>query len=72
MAKIKVEVEIKDYSSVSDAALVLKVAEVTIWRWIREHKIASVKIEGRTLIPNYAIKEIQSARAPLGRELSVT
>lgn len=64
MAKIKVEIEIKDYSSVTDTAAALQVAEITVWRWIKEHKIASVKIEGRTLVPNYAIEEIKTREPP--------
>jgi hypothetical protein len=55
--KVEVEIEIPHYSSVPDAAAALHVAEITVWRWIRDHKIPSVKFEGRTLIPDYAIEE---------------
>jgi predicted site-specific integrase-resolvase len=57
--KVEVEIEIEDYSSVPDAAAALSVAEITVWRWIKDHKIPSVKFEGRTIIPNYAIEELQ-------------
>lgn len=36
--------------SVAKAALVAKVDERTIWRWIRSERIQAVKQQGRTLV----------------------
>jgi excisionase family DNA binding protein len=72
MAKLKVEVEIKDAYDVEEAAAILLVGIATIWRWIKNGKLASFKVAGRTLISDSEIRrieELQTARAP-SRELS--
>jgi excisionase family DNA binding protein len=68
MAKIKVEVEIKDAYDVEEAAAILLVGVATIWRWIASSKLASFKLGGRTLISDSEIRRVQglkTERAPV-------
>jgi excisionase family DNA binding protein len=70
MAKLKVEVEIKDAHDVEEAAAILLVGVATIWRWIASGKLASFKIAGRTLISDSEIRRVQgleSKRAPVSK-----
>ena len=73
MAKIKVEVEIKDAYTVEETATILLVGVATIWRWLASGKLASFKLAGRTLISDSEIRrveQLQTERAPQRKELS--
>jgi predicted site-specific integrase-resolvase len=63
MARIKVAVEVEDVFDVSEAASQLGIGIATAWRWIRDDKLPSFKLEGRTLVPGCFIRAIQNERA---------
>jgi len=59
MAKLKVEVEIKDAYTVEETATILLVGVATIWRWLASGKLASFKLAGRTLISDSEIRRVE-------------
>jgi excisionase family DNA binding protein len=63
MARIKVAVEVEDAFDVSEAADQLGIGIATAWRWIRDGKLPSFKLAGRTLVPGCFIRLIQNERA---------
>ena len=48
---------------VEEAAIVMCVGKSTIWRWIQEKRVRSVKLGGRTLIPREELLRLLEADA---------
>ena len=63
---IKVEVSVDDAYVPEGAAKVLGKGEATIWRWLRDDKIAAVRIGGRTFIPRKEIERLQKKKSKVG------
>lgn len=63
VVKLKVVVEIGDAYDVEGAADMLVVGVATIWRWISSGKIASFKLQDRTLISKSEVDRIRKERA---------
>jgi len=62
MTKITIKVDaVADAYGSQEAARLLGKGEATIWRWIRNEKILTVRIGGRTLIPGKEIERLQKA-----------
>ncbi len=63
---IKVEVSVDDAYVPEEAAKVLGRGEATIWRWLRDDKIATVRIGDRTFIPRKEIERLQKKKSKVG------
>ena len=48
---------------VEEAAKVMCVGKSTVWRWIHEKRVRSVKLGGRTLIPREELLRLLEADA---------
>ena len=60
MTKVTIKVDaVADAYGPEEAARLLGRGEATIWRWIRSDKILTVRIGGRTLIPEKEIERLQ-------------
>lgn len=46
---------------VDDAAKVMSVGKSTIWRWVHDGKLKTVKLGGRTLIPRTELLKLLDA-----------
>jgi excisionase family DNA binding protein len=46
---------------VDEAATVMCVGKSTVWRWIHDKRVRSVKLGGRTLIPREELLRLLSA-----------
>ena len=58
MTKIKVDAEIKDAHSITEAQALLHKGYSTIYRWIKAGKIHTVTISNRTLITQSEVDRI--------------
>ena len=62
MTKVTIKVDaVADAYAPQEVAKLLGKGEATIWRWIRSDKILTVRIGGRTLIPEKEIQRLQRA-----------
>lgn len=61
MSRITVRADtlVEDVCTPQEAAMLLSKGVATIWRWIRDDKIITVKVGGRTLIPDKEIERLQ-------------
>jgi len=60
MTKVTIKVDaVADAYGPQEAAKLLGKGEATVWRWIRSDKILTVRIGGRTLIPQKEIERLQ-------------
>jgi excisionase family DNA binding protein len=62
MTKIKINAEISDAYSITEAQDLLNKGYATIYRWINTGKIQTVKISNRTLIPKSEIDRINKEK----------
>lgn len=46
---------------VEEAAVVMSVGKSTVWRWIHDKRVRSVKLGGRTLIPREELLRLLDA-----------
>lgn len=46
---------------VEDAATAMSVGKSTVWRWIQDGKLRTVKLGGRTLIPRSELLKLLNA-----------
>jgi excisionase family DNA binding protein len=56
---IKKEASSKRFYTVPEAAELLRVSEVTLYREIRENRFPALKIRGRYVVPAKAIDELE-------------
>ena len=61
---MRVEAEVEDGYGPEEVSEMLGKGVATIWRWLRDDKIAAVRIGGRVLIPR---KEIERLRKEIKR-----
>jgi excisionase family DNA binding protein len=55
----KIEFDPDEILSVEEAATQLDIGIATAWRWIRDGKLKTIKILGRTLVPKDAIPPLK-------------
>jgi excisionase family DNA binding protein len=58
--KVKVDIDIQGAYDVYEAARLLNVGIATVWRWIREHKLAIFKVGDRTLVLATAVEALKN------------
>jgi len=56
---LQVEAEVEGGYSPEEAAEMLGRGIATIWRWLRDDKIAAVRVGGRVLIPEMEIARLK-------------
>ena len=56
---IKVDAPVDDAYGPEESVKLLGKGIATIWRWLRDDKIAAVRVGGRTLIPKKEIERLQ-------------
>ena len=61
---MQIDAEVEDGYGPEEAAEMLGKGIATMWRWLRDDKIAAVRIGGRVLIPK---KEIERLRKEIKR-----
>ena len=61
---MQIDAEVEDGYGPEEAAEMLGKGIATMWRWLRDDKIAAVRIGGRVLIPR---KEIERLRKEIKR-----
>lgn len=61
---MQVDAQVEDGYGPEEAAEMLGKGIATMWRWLRDDKIAAVRIGGRVLIPK---KEIERLRKEIKR-----
>jgi excisionase family DNA binding protein len=68
--KVTVDIDIQGAYEVNEAAQQLHVGIATVWRWIRERKLASFKLGNRTLVPAAAVEDLQNKESSLAHKES--
>ena len=63
---IKVDAPVDDAYGPEEAAKLLGKGIATIWRWLRDDKIAAVRVGGRTLIPTQEVERLKKDRSQSG------
>ena len=61
---IKVDALVDGAYGPEEAAKLLGKGIATVWRWIRDDKIMTVRIGGRTLIPSQEIERLKNQDLP--------
>lgn len=61
---MEIKLTSNDLVTVSQAAKILDCARLTIYRWVKSGKIASVDLAGLLFIPKTEVTRLQMARAP--------
>ena len=56
---VKLLIDTKDLLTTTEAAKELEIGYATLFRWIKAGKLISLKIDGRTLIPQSEIKRLK-------------
>ena len=56
---MQVDAKVEDGYEPEEAAEMLGKGIVTIWRWLRDDKIAAVRVGGRVLIPRKEIERLK-------------
>ncbi len=59
---VKFVIESPDLYDADEAAKILGIGYVTVWRWIRAGKLIPVKMGGRTLIPKSEIERFNKKK----------
>jgi len=60
MAKLLVNTN--EVVTIPEAAKLLKVSEMTIFRWLKAGKINRIKLSNRTVIPKSEIKRVRKSK----------
>jgi len=62
MATKNITISIEDALTQREASQVLHITPMTLWRWIRDGKIATIKLGRFKLIPKSEVERLTNAR----------
>jgi len=58
----KIIIDLADLYDTEEAAGLLGIGYVTLYRWIKKGKLTPVRVSGRTLIPKFEIERLKNEK----------
>ena len=67
---MKIEIETSDMKTIDEAAALLGKYRTTIYRWMKDERLASIVIGGKTFIPQSEIDRILKNDTPITQAMN--